>query len=61
MRNVPFLIFYGMKISELKAPALGHKYRGYVKTVGGGHGQVMDIAVIHEIKEIGRASCRERV
>ena len=36
MRNVPFLIFYGMKISELKAPALVAKYRDYVQTVGGG-------------------------
>ena len=51
MRNVPFLIFYGMKISELKAPALGHKYRDYVQTVVGGCGQVMDIAVIHEIQD----------
>ena len=52
MRNVPFLIFYGMKISELKAPALVAKYRDYVQTVvGGGKGQVMDIAVIHEIQD----------
>ena len=36
MRNVPFLIFHGMKISEQKAPALGHKYRDYVQTVVGG-------------------------
>ena len=34
MRNVPFLIFYGMKISELKAPALVAKYREWVKAVG---------------------------
>ena len=51
MRNVPFLIFYGMKISELKAPALVAKYRNFVQTVGGGKGQVMDIAVIHEIQD----------
>ena len=51
MRNVPFLIFYGMKISELKAPALVAKYRDYVQTVVGGNGQVMDIAVIHEIQD----------
>lgn len=51
MRNVPFLIFYGMKISELKAPALVAKYRDYVQTVVGGKGQVMDIAVIHEIQD----------
>ena len=36
MRNVPFLLFYRMKISELKAPALVAKYRDYVQTVGGG-------------------------
>ena len=36
MRNVPFLLFYRMKISELKAPALVSKYRSYVQTVGGG-------------------------
>ena len=36
MRNVPFLLFYRMKISELNAPALVAKYRDYVKTVGGG-------------------------
>lgn len=35
MRNVPFLLFYRMKISELKAPALVYKYRDYVQTVGG--------------------------
>ena len=51
MRNVPFLLFYRMKISELKAPALVAKYRDYVQTVGGGKGQVMDIAVIHEIQD----------
>ena len=51
MRNVPFLLFYRMKISELNAPALVAKYRDYVKTVGGGKGQVMDIAVIHEIQD----------
>ena len=51
MRNVPFLLFYRMKISELKAPALVSKYRAYVQTVGGGKGQVMDIAVIHEIQD----------
>ena len=51
MRNVPFLLFYRMKISELKAPALVSKYRNYVQTVGGGKGQVMDIAVIHEIQD----------
>ena len=51
MRNVPFLLFYRMKISELKAPALVSKYRDYVQTVGGGKGQVMDIAVIHEIQD----------
>ena len=50
MRNVPFLLFYMMKISELKAPALVAKYRDYVQTVGG-KGQVMDIAVIHEIQD----------
>ena len=51
MRNVPFLLFYRMKISERKAPALVSKYRSYVQTVGGGKGQVMDIAVIHEIQD----------
>lgn len=51
MRNVPFLLFYRMKISELKAPALVAKYRDFVQTVGGGKGQVMDIAVIHEIQD----------
>ena len=51
MRNVPFLIFCGMKISELKAPSLVHKYRDYVQTVVRGCGQVMDIAVIHEIQD----------
>ena len=51
MRNMPFLLFYRMKISELKAPALVSKYRDYVQTVGGGKGQVMDIAVIHEIQD----------
>lgn len=51
MRNVPFLIFYGMKISELKAPALGHKYREWVKAVGCRGGQTLDIAVIHEIQD----------
>ena len=51
MRNVPFLLFYRMKISELTAPALLFKYINYVQTVGGGKGQVMDIAVIHEIQD----------
>lgn len=51
MRNVPFLLFYRIKISELKAPALVAKYRDFVQTVGGGKGQVMDIAVIHEIQD----------
>ena len=51
MRNMPFLLFYRIKISELKAPALVAKYRDFVQTVGGGKGQVMDIAVIHEIQD----------
>ena len=51
MRNVPFLLFYRMKISELKAPALTRKYRDWVKAVGCRHGQVMEIAVIHEIQD----------
>lgn len=52
MRNVPFAIYYAsIKPLKHKSTAPVHKYRGWVKAVGGGHGQVMDIAVIHEIQE----------
>ena len=52
MRNVPFAI-YQASINPLKnkSVALGRKYRDWVKAVGCRHGQVMEIAVIHEIKD----------
>ena len=52
MRNVPFAI-YQASINPLKnkSVALCRKYRNWVKAVGCGHGQVMDIAVIHEIQD----------
>ena len=52
MRNFPFAIYDArIKPVKHKFPALLHKYRNWVKAVGGGHGQVMDIAVIHEIQD----------
>ena len=52
MRNVPFAI-YQASINPIKnkSVALGRKYRDWVKAVGCRHGQVMDIAVIHEIQD----------
>ena len=52
MRNVPFVI-YDASIDPLKnkSVALCRKYRDRVKAVGCGHGQTLDIAVIHEIQE----------
>lgn len=52
MRNMPFAIYYARIVPlKYKSKALGRKYRDWVKAVGGGHGQVMDIAVIHEIQD----------
>ena len=52
MRNVPFAIYdASIKPLKHKFPALRHKYREWVKAVGSGHGQTLDIAVIHEIQE----------
>ena len=52
MRNVPFAIYDArIKPVKHKFPALGHKYREWVKAVGCRGGQTLDIAVIHEIQE----------
>lgn len=52
MRNVPFAFYYAsIKPVKHKSPTLSYKYRNWVKAVGGGHGQVIDIAVIHEIQD----------
>ena len=52
MRNFPFSIYNAsIKPVKHKFPALGHKYREWVKAVGCRHGQVMEIAVIHEIQD----------
>ena len=52
MRNFPFSIYdASIKPVKHKSPALGRKYRDWVKAVGCMHRQVMDIAVIHEIQD----------
>lgn len=53
MRNFPFAIYYAsIKPIKNKFPALTYKYIGWAKyACRGGHGQVMDIAVIHEIQD----------
>ena len=51
MRNMLFAIYYeSIKPVKHKSPALGHKYRDWVKAVGCRMGQTFDIAVIHEIQ-----------
>ena len=51
MRNVLFVILLErIKPVKHKFPALGHKYREWVKAVGCMGGQTLDIAVIHEIQ-----------
>ena len=52
MRNVPFAIYdASIKPLKHKFPALGYKYREWVKAVGCRGGQTLDIAVIHEIQD----------
>ena len=52
MRNVPFVIYdASIKPLKHKFPTLGHRYREWVKSVDCRHGQVMEIAVIHEIQD----------
>ena len=52
MRNVPFAIYdASIKPVKHKSLALCRKYRNWVKAVGCSHGQILDIAVIHEIQD----------
>lgn len=52
MRNVPFAIYdASIKPLKNKFPALGRKYRDWVKAVGCRWWQTLDIAVIHEIQD----------